>query len=226
MLLLMLLPSVLSQGVTTPATPTFPFEDIDDPNAQCVDILICYDPIVLSWFFLNTLFYKGALTFSAMSRSLGATTRRKFAGSGKQKLARRSQRRSESIFVFIVNNINNVIFSSNIYNVNYYFNFHHVLLTQVCMEVPETECELVGYTECDSYKNSMPARDDMVMTINFVISLIIMVVVTQVVGEFFNEQDCSTRPITVTEMKMQPECVDQTKVKRNDQSNMKQKYET
>lgn len=65
--------------------------------------------------------------------------------------------------------------------------------TQVCMEVPETECELVGYTECDSNKDSMPARDD------------------KVVGEFFNEQDCSTRPITVTEMKMQPECVDQTK---------------
>ena len=81
------------------------------------------------------------------------------------------------------------------------------------MEVPETECELVGYTECDSTKNSMPARDDMVMTIIFAISLIIMVVVMQVVGEFFNEQDCSTRPITVTEMKMQPECVDQTKVR-------------
>jgi len=61
------------------------------------------------------------------------------------------------------------------------------------MEVPETECELVGYTECDSTKDSMPARDD------------------KVVGEFFNEQDCATRPITVTEMKMQPECVDQTK---------------
>ena len=46
MLLLLLLPSVLSQGLTTPATPTFPFEDIDDPNAQCVDIL-CYEPITL-----------------------------------------------------------------------------------------------------------------------------------------------------------------------------------
>ena len=31
------------------------------------------------------------------------------------------------------------------------------------MEVPETECELVGYTECDSTKNAMPARDDKVM---------------------------------------------------------------
>ena len=47
MLLLLLLPSVLSQGVTTPASPTFPFEDIDDPNAQCVDIL-CYEPIMWS----------------------------------------------------------------------------------------------------------------------------------------------------------------------------------
>ena len=42
-----LLPSVLSQGVTTPASPTFPFEDIEDPNAQCVDIL-CYEPIMWS----------------------------------------------------------------------------------------------------------------------------------------------------------------------------------
>ena len=47
MLLLLLLPSVLSQGVTTPASPTFPFEDIEDPNAQCVDIL-CYEPIMWS----------------------------------------------------------------------------------------------------------------------------------------------------------------------------------
>ena len=34
MLLLLLLPTVLCQGVTTPASPTFPFEDIEDPNAQ------------------------------------------------------------------------------------------------------------------------------------------------------------------------------------------------
>ena len=39
-----------------------------------------------------------------------------------------------------------------------------------------------------------------------------VIVLVQVVGEFFYEQDCSTRPITVTEMKMQPECVDQKKV--------------
>ena len=78
------------------------------------------------------------------------------------------------------------------------------------MEVPETECELVGYTECDSTKDSMPARDDKVMLIKFVIVTLVMT--AQVVGEFFNEQDCATRPITVTEMKMQPECVDQTKV--------------
>ena len=37
------------------------------------------------------------------------------------------------------------------------------------MEVPETECELVGYTECDSTKDSMPARDDKVTMIKFVI---------------------------------------------------------
>ena len=76
------------------------------------------------------------------------------------------------------------------------------------MEVPETECELVGYTECDSTKDSMPARDDKVTMIKFVI----IMTTAQVVGEFFNERDCATRPITVTEMKMQPECVDQTKV--------------
>ena len=85
---------------------------------------------------------------------------------------------------------------------------HHKPLPQVCMEVPETECELVGYTECDSTKDSMPARDDKVTMIKFVI----IMTTAQVVGEFFNEQDCATRPITVTEMKMQPECVDQTKV--------------
>ena len=79
------------------------------------------------------------------------------------------------------------------------------------MEVPETECELVGYTECDSTKDSMPARDDKVMLIKFVI-IEVVITTSQVVGEFFNEQDCATRPITVTEMKMQPECVDQTKV--------------
>ena len=91
---------------------------------------------------------------------------------------------------------------------------HHELLPQVCMEVPETECELVGYTECDSTKDSMPARDDKVMLIKFVI-IEVVITTSQVVGEFFNEQDCATRPITVTEMKMQPECVDQTKVGAN-----------
>ena len=41
MLVLLLLPSVLTlkQGVT--------FEDIEDPNAQCIDIL-CYEPIMWS----------------------------------------------------------------------------------------------------------------------------------------------------------------------------------
>ena len=41
MLVLLLLPSVLTlkQGMT--------FEDIEDPNAQCVDIL-CYEPIMWS----------------------------------------------------------------------------------------------------------------------------------------------------------------------------------
>ena len=82
------------------------------------------------------------------------------------------------------------------------------------MEVPETECELVGYTECDSTKDSMPARDDKVTMIKFVI-IEVVITTSQVVGEFFNEQDCATRPITVTEMKMQPECVDQTKVGAN-----------
>ena len=102
-----------------------------------------------------------------------------------------------------------------------------ILNIQVCMEVPETECELVGYTECDSTKNSMPARDDkmslkylnftpcspllILLCTHFTITSIVIVLV-QVVGEFFYEQDCSTRPITVTEMKMQPECVDQKKV--------------
>ena len=48
MLLLLLLPvTVLSQGLTTPATPTFPFEDIDDPNAQCVDIF-CQSLYIIS----------------------------------------------------------------------------------------------------------------------------------------------------------------------------------
>jgi len=131
MLLLLLVPSVLSQGVTTPASPTFPFEDIEDPNAQCVDIL-CYEPITWS--------------------------------DDKKEVCRfRKEKTCKPV------------------------------TKEVCMEVPETECELVGYTECDSTKNSMPARDD------------------KVVGEFFYEQDCSTRPITVTEMKMQPECVDQKK---------------
>ena len=44
------------------------------------------------------------------------------------------------------------------------------------MEVPETECELVGYTECDSTKNSMPARDDKVMMMMMVSRRIMMLV--------------------------------------------------
>ena len=67
-----------------------------------------------------------------------------------------------------------------IYN-HKYFNFHpwhvaDVVLPQVCMEVPETECELVGYTECDSTKNSMPARDDKVMMMMMVSRRIMMLV--------------------------------------------------
>ena len=45
-------------------------------------------------------------------------------------------------------------------------------MAQVCMEVPETECELVGYTECDSDKTSMPARDDKVF-------LLILIIITR-----------------------------------------------
>ena len=71
------------------------------------------------------------------------------------------------------------------------------LANQVCMEVPETECELVGYTECDSTKDSMPARDDKVKLLT---TGVVTMTTAQVVGEFFNEQDCSTRPITVTEI--------------------------
>ena len=35
-------------------------------------------------------------------------------------------------------------------------------MAQLCMEVPETECKLVGYTECDWDKTLKPARDDKV----------------------------------------------------------------
>ena len=47
MLVLLLLPSVLTlkQGGTTPASPTDSFEGIEDPDAQCIDIL-CYEPIM------------------------------------------------------------------------------------------------------------------------------------------------------------------------------------
>ena len=85
---------------------------------------------------------------------------------------------------------------------------------------------LVRHTKFDSTKNSMPTRDAKVdmkisvvvvlvmlkIIIIFIIFIHLIIVMLQVVGEFFYEQDCSTRPITVTEMKMQPECVDQTKV--------------
>ena len=49
MLVLLLLPSVLTlkQGGTTPASPTDSFEGIEDPDAQCIDIL-CYEPIMWS----------------------------------------------------------------------------------------------------------------------------------------------------------------------------------
>ena len=45
------------------------------------------------------------------------------------------------------------------------------------MEVPETECELVGYTECDSDKTSMPARDDKVFLLILILILIIIIIV-------------------------------------------------
>ena len=49
MLVLLLLPSVLTlkQGGTTPASPTDSFEGIEDPDAQCIDIL-CHEPIMWS----------------------------------------------------------------------------------------------------------------------------------------------------------------------------------
>jgi len=49
MLVLLLLPSVLTlkQGGTTPTGPTDSFEGIEDPDAQCIDIL-CYEPIMWS----------------------------------------------------------------------------------------------------------------------------------------------------------------------------------
>ena len=51
------------------------------------------------------------------------------------------------------------------------------------MEVPETECELVGYTECDSTKNAMPARDDKVMMMAMMMAM--MVVVMMMMGMSF-----------------------------------------
>ena len=45
LLLVALLASrALAQSVPTPATPFFPFEGIDDPSKQCLDIF-CYEPI-------------------------------------------------------------------------------------------------------------------------------------------------------------------------------------
>ena len=35
-------------------------------------------------------------------------------------------------------------------------------MTQVCVEVPKTDCELVEYTKCDWDKTLKPARDDKV----------------------------------------------------------------
>ena len=59
MLLLLLLPvTVLSQGVTTPASPTFPFEDIDDPNAQCVDILFISSQINKNYCAIKKLWHE------------------------------------------------------------------------------------------------------------------------------------------------------------------------
>ena len=44
LLLLLVAPVALAQRATTPATPFFPFDGIDDPNKQCVDIS-CFEPI-------------------------------------------------------------------------------------------------------------------------------------------------------------------------------------
>ena len=54
-------------------------------------------------------------------------------------------------------------------------------MVQVCMEVPETECELVGYTECDSDKTSMPARDDKVFLLILIIVILILIIIIVVV---------------------------------------------
>ena len=35
-------------------------------------------------------------------------------------------------------------------------------MTQVCVEVPETKCELVEYTDCEWDKTPVLARDDKV----------------------------------------------------------------
>ena len=85
-----------------------------------------------------------------------------------------------------------------------------ILKHQVCIEVPETECEVVGYTECstDTYKE--PSREDKVAASsstswNWLDAL-------QVVGEYFYEQECTRREIEITEVKKHPHCVNMTKV--------------
>ena len=54
-------------------------------------------------------------------------------------------------------------------------------MAQVCMEVPETECELVGYTECDSDKTSMPARDDKVFLLILILIIVILILIIIIV---------------------------------------------
>ena len=54
-------------------------------------------------------------------------------------------------------------------------------MAQVCMEVPETECELVGYTECDSDKTSMPARDDKVFLLILIIIIVILILIVIII---------------------------------------------
>ena len=87
-----------------------------------------------------------------------------------------------------------------------------ILKHQVCIEVPETECEVVGYTECstDTYKE--PSREDKVAASsstswNWLGAL-------QVLGEYFYEQECTTKEIEITEVKKHPHCVNMTKVKK------------
>jgi len=134
-MLVLLLASVVyadhSNYASAPASDSFPFEDIKDPNAQCVDIK-CFEPI--KW------------------------------NDNKKEVCRSTKARTCK-----------------------------PVQTEVCIDVPETECEIVGYTECSSDTYNEPSRDD------------------RVVGEYFYEQECTTKEIEITEVKKHPHCVNMTK---------------